>query len=99
MFLALSPSGSFEKACHVPQILGSPLGILQALLNLNALMLFDERSQSVCVSDWSVEGLMTATFVIVDVFANDLPVCRLENLISKDFIGICKAVENESNST
>lgn len=65
------------------------------MLNLNALMLSDESSHHKCVSDRGVEGLVAAALVIIYVFANDFPVRKFEGLLSKDFIGISKTIENE----
>lgn len=39
---------------------------------------------------------MPSTSVVIDIFANDLPVFKVESFFAKNFIGLKKAVKYES---
>lgn len=41
MLIALGPTAGLDQTCHAPEVFGSTLGVLQALLDLDSLMLPD----------------------------------------------------------
>lgn len=57
-------------------------------------MRVDELAHSHGVAQGRVEGLVSpALFGIEDVFANDPPVFKLEDIMSQHFIGVAETVE------
>jgi hypothetical protein len=55
----------------------------------------DELAADDDIALGSVEGLVTATLVVVDVLANDAPVALDEGRLSQDPVGMAEAVQNE----
>ena len=51
------------------------------------------------IFDRRIEGLMSTTFTIIDVFANDFPIIKIENMLFQDLIGLLESIENESGSS
>lgn len=45
------------------------------------------------------EGLMTPAVFVIDVLADDLPGGDVEEALTKDFVGVGKAVENKPNES
>lgn len=43
-----------------------------------------------------IEGLVPASLLVVDIFANDPPVLHLEGLFAKNLVGIVQAVEDKT---
>jgi hypothetical protein len=48
------------------------------------------------ISGWRIECLMAATFTVIGIFPNDLPVVRIENFLSQNFVGMNESIEDES---
>lgn len=72
------------------------LRVLQALFNLHTLVSLDCYTKDLNIFDWSIECLVTASFVIVDVFTNDFPVFDVECFLAKNFIRIKETIQYES---
>lgn len=95
MFVSAPPS-SFHQPSGPQQLLHPNLRIFQALLDLDAFMRFNDSSQNLDLSDRAVECLVSPAFVVVNVFTNDLPVIKVECLLSENAVRIDEAVKNES---
>lgn len=93
---------SHGPALHLPQTgeLEQPIGargrILDALLDLNALVGSDGEAEDATVARGGQEGLVTSAVFVVDVLADDAPVGDVEDLLSVEDVGVCEAVEDES---
>jgi hypothetical protein len=48
------------------------------------------------IFDRRIEGLMSTTFAIIDIFANNFPIIKIENLFFQDLIGLLESIEDES---
>lgn len=90
-----SPRFHLSKTGVSPEILRAHLRILEALLNLDTFMRLHHGPQDSNFLEGRDEGLMTAAFLVVDVFADDAPVGDVEDLLAVDVVGIGKAVEDE----
>lgn len=65
---------------------------------LNSLVGFDRFAEDNHIPDRRIEGLVPSSLVIVDIFANDSPVLKLEGFFAKNLIGMDQAIEYESVS-
>lgn len=96
IFIAQCPKIRLLQVSHVPQLCRRMLRVLQALFDLDSFVGFDCFTQNHDVCDGRIEGLVTATFVIVDILAHHSPVLQLENFLTENSVGVDQAVENES---
>jgi hypothetical protein len=55
---------------------------------LNALVGSDRFSEDNYVPHWRIEGLVSSTSVVEDIFADDLPVFKVEGFFAKYSIGM-----------
>jgi hypothetical protein len=65
------------------------------LLDLDALVWHDPRSEDIRRSNGSKEGLMSPSLVVVDVLPDDSPFVRIENFLAEDLIGVYKTIKNK----
>lgn len=70
--------------------------ILQALLDLDTLVGQYRRSEDVDAATGRNEGLMAASFLVVNVLANHSPVLHVKDVLAEEPICVGKAVEDES---
>ena len=78
----------FSETRHLPQFLSSDLGVLETLLDFDTLVSLERSFVKESLVLGRQEGLVAATVFIVDVFAYDLPVGDVKDLLAKDFIGM-----------
>jgi len=69
--------------------------VLEALLDLDALVTTDNFAKNDSVPYGRVEGSVAATLLIIHVFSNDLPVVLVEDLVPKDLVRLRETIENE----
>ncbi len=69
---------------------------LQALLDLNPIVRSYELSHDQCVTMGRIESLMASSILVVDVFAYDLPILLMEDVLPQNVVGMAQAIEDES---
>lgn len=74
------------------------MGVLQALFNLDALAGFNCLPKDNNVPYWRVEGLVTASFIIVHILPDHPPVLQIERFLAKDLIRVDQPVEYKAVS-
>lgn len=94
--LVVLPPRNLSHASIVPKTLRSISRVLQALLDLDAVVSFDNGAEGLSLVQGRVEGAMAAALDVVDVLANDFPVIGSELVLADDLIGGGEAVEDES---
>jgi hypothetical protein len=83
------------QAGGFPKLLAFVLGILQTLLDLNALCLADRDIQHPDILLRTIKSLVTTAKLIIDIFANDSPFVDNELFFSQNMVGICETIKNE----
>lgn len=84
------------KSCRVPELLGARRGVLEALLDFDALEGFDALAEDGYIAKRGDEGLVTAAVFVVDILADDFPGFGVKDFLVEDFVGVGEAIQDES---
>lgn len=96
LLLASLPPPNLLQSSNLPQSLAPGLRILQALLDLHTLTLFDMHATDSDITFRSVICLVPSPVLVVNILANDVPVIGIEDVLAEDAVGVFEAVEEKS---
>lgn len=100
VFVALDhPSVTFNHPSSSPQILHTIFRVLETLFHLDAFVGFNGLTQYRRIADRRIEGLVSPTLDVINIFPYYLPILEFELLASEHFIGVSKAIEDEPRDT
>ena len=90
------PLRSLGHAGATPEPFGFSGSVLQTLLDLDSLVRSDQLAHDDSVSDRRVEGLVSSSLIVKDIFADDSPVSRREDFMTENLIGMPEPIKDES---
>lgn len=93
--LVVAPLVQLNQAGHLPETRRTERRVLEALLDLDALVGLDDAVEDLRLFDGRQESLVAAALRIVDVLADDLPVVDVELVLAKDAVGVSEPVLDE----
>lgn len=96
VLIAAAPARRLGQAGLLPQLVGAVARVLEALLDLDALVRPDDGPEHRRVADGRDKGLVAAAVAVVDVLADHVPLFDVEDLLAQDGVGVRQAVEVES---
>lgn len=93
--VAETPVLRLSETGHFPEFLSSDLRVFETLLDFDALVSLEGSFVKESLVLGGHESLVAATVFVIDVFAYDLPVGDVEDLLAEYFVGVVQAIEDE----